>query len=249
MSGHKGRWQQDYSYHHTIGKGTDMATLYVFLGCPGSGKGTLSQAIKSEGYEHISTGDILRAELEPPKGPTPFGTKYKDAILGHVLGGIPFDEIQKLIDTHLANALANHRRIILDGYPKTVEQCKLLEQFIETNNLKTRMAVILLEVAAEKVIERISQRQVCLKCNRVYNTSFAPLKSKNQCDTCSSSLSVRADADEENTKKRVLEFPEKMSSIIQYYKEQASLHVIDANVPLEKCIEKFLEIHRSFAKV
>ena len=224
-----------------------MATLYVFLGCPGSGKGTLSQAIKSEGYEHISTGDILRAELKEPA--TEFGLKYKDAILGHVLGGIPFDEIQKLIDTQLANALTNHRRIILDGYPKTTEQCKLLEQFIQQNNLTGRTAIILLDVAAEKVIERISHRQVCLKCNHIYHALFSPAKCKNQCDACSSTLSERADADEENTKKRVREFPEKMGNVIQYYKEQKSLHVIDANAPLEECLAKFLEFHRSFAKV
>ena len=224
-----------------------MATIYVLLGCPGSGKGTLSQAIKSENYAHISIGDILRAELKDP--PTEFGIKYEKAILGHVLGGIPFAEIQKLIDTQLANALANQQRIILDGYPKTIEQCKQLDQFIEQNNLKGRVAIILLNVAEEKVIERISHRQVCLKCNRVYNSTSSPPKSSNQCDTCNLPLSERVDASEENTKKRVREFPEKMGNVIQYYREQHSLHEIDANVPLEECLAKFLHFHRSFAKV
>lgn len=214
--------------------------IYILLGCPGAGKGTFAQAIISDRYEHISTGDITREEI---KKETEFGLKYKEAILNHVMGGIPFEEIQKLVEQRLENAWRHQKGVILDGYPKTLEQCKFLDSFIQKKELKDRAVVVFLEVNEEDVIDRILCRQTCSKCNRVYNSRFAPAKNAEECDDCHIKLTQRLDANIESTKKRVREFRVKVEEVMQYYSSSNRLNVLDANSPHDACLEKFLRFH------
>jgi adenylate kinase len=215
-------------------------TLYVLLGCPGSGKGTFAQAISSEGYEHLSTGDITREEL---KNGTEFGLKYKESILNHVIGGIPFDEIQKLVEERLETAISQKKGIILDGYPKTKEQCELLDAFIQKHSLQNKSVVVFLDVKEEDAIDRIVCRQTCEKCGKIYNSKFSPSKTPNACDICPGTLNQRMDASEEGTKKRVYEFKGKMQPVIDYYASMHRLHVLDANADPKACLEKFVQFH------
>lgn len=216
--------------------------IYVLLGCPGSGKGTFAQAIKSEGYDHVSTGDITREEV---RNETEFGIKYKEAILNHIIGGIPFEEIQKLVEQRLEKAIKEQRGIILDGYPKTVQQCELLDAFIEKKELGDRVVIVLLDVNEEDAINRIQYRQTCEKCNKVYNSKFSPPKNIDECDECNGIVAKRIDDNIEATKKRVYEFKSKMGAVIEYYNHSNRLNQIDGNFSPEICSDKFLEFHAS----
>ena len=219
-------------------------SIYVFLGCPGSGKGTCAQAIKSEGYEHLSTGDITREEV---KKETEFGLKYKEAILNHVIGGIPFEEIQRLVEQRLGKALSEQKGVILDGYPKTKEQCELLDQFIQKHDLKDKVVFALFDVKEENAIDRIQYRQTCDKCSKVYNSKFSPPKISDECDACHVPLTKRIDDHIEGTKKRVYEFKSKMEPVIEYYTKDRRLSIFDVNSMPDICLEKFLSFHRSQA--
>lgn len=188
--------------------------MYVLLGCPGSGKGTFAQTVISRGFEHISTGDITREEVR--KG-TPFGIKYKEAIVNHVIGGIPFDEIQRLVENRLEMAIESRKGIILDGYPKTVGQCEFLERFIQKNGLRDRVDILVFEVDEEDAIERIRFRQTCETCNRIYNSKFLPPKKIGECDGCHARLAQRIDDVDESTRKRVIEFKSKMKPVLDFY--------------------------------
>lgn len=220
-------------------------SIYVFIGCPGSGKGTCAQGIKSEGYDHISTGDITRDEV---KKETEFGLKYKEAILNHVIGGIPFEEIQRLVEQRLSKALSEKKGIILDGYPKTREQCELLDQFIQKNALKEKVVFALLDVKEENAIDRIQYRQTCDKCGKVYNSKFSPSKIQDECDACHAVLAKRMDDNIEGTKKRVYEFKGKMQPVIEYYTKDKRLNILDMNAIPDICLEQFLGFHRSQVK-
>jgi adenylate kinase len=214
--------------------------IYVLMGCPGSGKGTFSQVIKNEGYDHLSTGDVIREEV---KNETEFGIKYKEVILNHVGGGIPFEEIQKLVEQRLEKAVEQQRGIILDGYPKTVQQCKLLDAFVERKELKGRVVFVLLNVNEEEAINRIQFRQTCEKCNKIFNLKFFPSKILDECDDCHSVLTKRIDDNMENTNKRVYEFKNKMSSVLKYYNTTNRLKEIDVNFSAEMSVGKFLQFH------
>lgn len=207
--------------------------IYVLLGCPGSGKGTFAQKLKSQGYDHLSTGDMTREEV---KNETAFGIKYKEVILNHVQNGIPFEEIQKLIEQRLEKAINEQRGIVLDGYPKSVPQCQFLDQFIEKKELKERVAFILLEVDEEEAILRIQFRETCEKCHKIYNVKLAPPKNLGKCDTCEGSLAKRMDDNIETTRKRVYEFKNKMGAVIDYYNKTNRLQKID---PLKNEVPSF----------
>ncbi|MBS0653187.1 MAG: nucleoside monophosphate kinase [Verrucomicrobia bacterium] len=216
--------------------------IYVILGCPGSGKGTFAQAISPEGYDHVSTGDITRKEVQ---NETEFGLKYKEAILGHVIGGIPFEEIQRLVDQRLEKAILGQKGVILDGYPKTKEQCELLDTFIQSNGLQDKVVVVLLDVKEENAIDRILYRQTCGKCGKIYNSKFSPSKTPDECDACDGALTKRMDDDAQGIKKRVYEFKTKMQPVIEYYACSGRLHEIDGNAAPEVCLEKFANFHRT----
>lgn len=216
--------------------------IYVLLGCPGAGKGTFAQSIKHKGYDHVSTGDITRDEV---KNGTAFGIKYKDAILNHVIGGIPFEEIQRLIEERLENALQHHRGVILDGYPKTLEQCELLDAFIERNALRDRVMIVLFDINEEEAIDRIQFRQTCEKCNRIYNSKYSPANDIDTCDDCQGMLTKRMDYTIESTKKRVYEFKDRMGPVLDYYTSTNRLIRINGNMSPESSLSLLLEFQAS----
>lgn len=93
--------------------------IYVLFGYPGSGKGSFAQALKEEGYEHFSTGDLLRSEVK--KG-SEIGLKYQKTI-EQADKLLPSELVEKIMEKRLQGSLEEAKMLILDGYPKTVEQC------------------------------------------------------------------------------------------------------------------------------
>ncbi|MCC5832079.1 MAG: nucleoside monophosphate kinase [Chlamydiales bacterium] len=215
--------------------------IYVLFGRPGAGKGTFSQTLQSHGYLAISTGDITRKEVQFQ---TPFGVKYKKAILNHITGGVPSEEIQKIVEQRLEESLQNQNGAILDGYPKTVEQCRLLERFVEKFELEDRIAYLLLDVEEQEAVERILFRQLCVQCGQIYNLKWLAPKVKNTCDACQGKLYQRLDAYMERSKERIYKFKEQYRPILDYY--EGRLKVLNTTAPLKECIEMFLKFHNSF---
>lgn len=216
--------------------------IYVLLGCPGSGKGTFAQAIKSEGYDHVSTGDIIRGKAQNDPA---FGLKYHDAILNHVIGGIPFEVIQQLVEERLENAISERKGVILDGYPKTKEQCELLDAFIQKNELKGKVSIVLIEVEKEKAMDRILYRQTCDKCGKIYNSKFSPSKISDQCNECPGVLIKRMDNDALLNSQRIDEFEAKMHPVIEHYASSGRLRKLDGNIAPDVCLEEYIRFHRS----
>ena len=152
----------------------------IFLGPPGAGKGTQAQRIcNALNIPQISTGDILRRAI---KEQTPTGLKAKSYIDAGKL--VPDDVIIDIVRDRLAQDDAKNG-YILDGFPRTVPQAEALEGIADID------AVIDLDVADEKLIDRLSGRRVCLKCGATYHISR--LNGKTKCDSCSDELVQRAD--------------------------------------------------------
>ena len=128
--------------------------LYIIIfGPPGSGKGTQSEKIiKKYGLTHISTGDILRNEMN-------LGTELGNSAKNFINQGqlVPDDIIIKMIQNKISE-IANHTKgVIFDGFPRTVEQAKALKEMLETRGEK--IAVMLnLEVNREELINRLTKR-------------------------------------------------------------------------------------------
>ena len=153
----------------------------LFVGKPGSGKGTITQRLIDNGFLQLSTGDLLRAEQE--KG-TELGKEIANLLSQ---GKFASDEtIFQLVGKFLEEN--SDKSIIFDGFPRNQAQAeKCLQLGIKFDH------VFLIEVSDEKVKERIVNRRVHLPSGRVYNTVTMPPKKDGIDDITGEPLTHRAD--------------------------------------------------------
>ena len=190
----------------------------IFLGAPGAGKGTISNVLIAKyGVAHISTGDILRAEVA--KG-TPAG---KEAAVIMKAGKLVPDE---LVCSMVKNRLAEpdcEKGFILDGFPRTIAQAETLAEIL-TGMGKKIDAVIYLNVADEIILQRLTARMNCRGCDAIYNKIFMPPKTEGICDKCGSELFQRADDSLETAKSRLAVFHKQTQPLIDYYEKLGLLY-------------------------
>ncbi|MBF8280292.1 MAG: adenylate kinase [Candidatus Magasanikbacteria bacterium] len=160
-----------------------MAQLnIVLIGPQGSGKGTQAAKISAAyGIPAVSTGDLFRTHIQ---NESPIGAKIKEYI-----------NAGKLAPSELTNRIVAERLdkddvsggVILDGYPRDVEQLAAL------GALRPVSHVILLDLPDDVAVERLSARLTCQKCGAVYNTITNPPTAEGICDKCGGALIQRDD--------------------------------------------------------
>lgn len=124
----------------------------VIFGAPGSGKGTQSELlIQKYGFKHISTGDVLRAEI---KAGTPLGHTANDFISKGQL--IP-DSLMIQILASTYDSLCPCEGLIFDGFPRTIPQAEALKEMLAERNT-TVSAMLELDVADEELMTRLMER-------------------------------------------------------------------------------------------
>lgn len=193
-----------------------MRNKIIFLGAPGSGKGTQA-AILSEtlSIPTISTGNILRAEI---KEGSPLGLEVKAVIES---GALVNDE---LILNILAKRVSQEdckSGYILDGVPRTIAQAEGMEKMgIEVN------CVISLEIDDSKVIHRMVGRRVCLKCGATFHQEYNKPKTDGVCDSCSAELVQRDDDKEETVKERLKVYYEETAPLEAFYKSRGAVFTV-----------------------
>ena len=190
----------------------------IFLGGPGAGKGTVSNAmIAKYGVAHISTGDILRAEVA--KG-TPAG-KEAGAIMKS--GGlVPDAMVCGMVGERLKEPDCE-KGFILDGFPRTIAQAETLATILDGMGKKID-AVIYLNVSDEIILQRLTARMNCRGCDAIYNKIFMPPKVEGICDKCGSELFQRADDSLETAKSRLAVFHQQTQPLIDYYEQRGLLY-------------------------
>jgi len=197
---------------------------YVFLGPPGAGKGTMAAMLcESYGNIHISTGDILRAELGA-------GTELGNRISACVQGGglVPDAMVGELVRQRLGKADIAAAGFLLDGFPRTVPQAEMLAALLVDLGIELGRAV-LFEVEEEMLIKRLVGRQLCPECGAIYNTFFSPAARPGQCDACDGTLVTRKDDTLETVRNRLAIYWEQTAPLIGYYEQQSMLTRIDGS--------------------
>jgi len=193
-----------------------MKSKIVLLGPPGSGKGTQGEKLSEEmGYVRLSTGDMLR---EAVRNGTPLGIKAKGFMDSGAL--VPNDLIINLMKEKI-NSLGDGVGVIFDGFPRTVEQADALGEQIKVD------LALNLDVKDEELVERLTRRRSCPKCNAVYHLSNNPPKIDNICDKCGSELYHRDDDKEETVKNRLKVYRDNTMPLINYYGEKGILVTIE----------------------
>jgi len=148
--------------------------------------------------------------------------------------------IIKLIDDKI-NVLSSDEGILFDGFPRTLEQAKLLDQLFQKYG-RTIDCVINFEIDDRVVLERISGRRSCPDCGRSYHIKFNPPKVNDTCDVCGSNLMIRDDDNEASAKVRLTNYYALTYPLIDYYKEQGKLVSVDALQDINKVSDDIINI-------
>lgn len=198
---------------------------YIFLGPPGSGKGTQAKLLAEKIHAfYFGTGDLMREEAQKD---TEFGQKFQ-AVWDQGEGALVSDEIvEKFVEAKL-KGLDFKKSVVFDGFPRTIKQAQLLEKYIKSDDL----VVLNIAVSKESLILRATTRQVCEKCGKIFFQ--ADLSGIKQCDVCGGALEKRQEDAPEVVKKRIEVYESQTAPLIEYYKTKDVLMDIDGEPPIQE---------------
>jgi adenylate kinase len=194
----------------------------VVLGAPGAGKGTHCKRI-ADRYRvvHLSSGDILRRERAEG---TELGKKAQNYMDAGTL--VPNDLIVQMMSQAVQKA--GSAGYVLDGFPRTVNQAKALDESLA--DAKGGIDIVVnLQVDDGVVVDRIAWRRSCPKCGAVYHVRNMPPKKDNVCDLDGTKLVQRPDDTEEVVKNRLATYYKQTEPVVEYYKSKRTVHDLDAN--------------------
>lgn len=194
-------------------------THLIFIGAPGSGKGTQAARLVSEkGLKHISTGDLLRSEIA--KG-SELGKEVKAVMDSGAL--VSDDLVIRLLQ---ANIDLQKSQYIFDGYPRNIAQAQTLDK--EVLKGSPSMAVHF-DINLDKLVARLTNRRTCKDCGAIYNLISKMPKITGVCDKCgSTNLVQRADDKEDVIKNRLQVFQDAITPVLKYYQDLGRLMRVDA---------------------
>ncbi len=190
-------------------------SLVIFFGAPGSGKGTQAKKLTEKGFEHISTGDLLR-ECKNNK------SHSLNAVISQKMsaGELISDEIVNDIISLKVSQIGQN--VIFDGYPRTLSQAKFLDETLEKNS-KAITKVIFFDINPNVVVDRVLNREVCNLCGAIFNKKFNPSKLSGECDLCNGKLELRVDDNEETIRNRIKIYNESCSDLLEFYKSKVQI--------------------------
>ena len=205
----------------------------IIFGAPGSGKGTYASRLQAKlGVDVIAMGDIFR---ELMKQDSELGRKVKVYVEKGLL--VPDGIVVEVLKQRL-NKIPKGKGFILDGYPRTLEQAKILDAITKID------AILLLDVPDWIIIERLSSRRICRNCGTVYNVRFLKPKVEGICDKCGGPLYQRSDDNPEVIKKRLQVYQEQTSPLLEYFKEKKVPFVASStptlDTPPELIVDKII---------
>lgn len=195
----------------------------IFLGAPGSGKGTQAVMLAKElNIPAISTGEALRKEVELQSEIGKLAKSYMDS------GKLVPDEVVIGIIKNRITKTDCEKGFILDGFPRNIAQAISLEEMMNSLNKKIEK-VFNFEVSEEILVQRIAGRFSCKKCGTVYNRYFKLPHKEGVCDNCvSTQFESRSDDNEVTVKNRLKVYHESTFALIEFYQKKNLLVPIQA---------------------
>ncbi len=194
----------------------------ILLGPPGAGKGTQAERLRDDfALPHISTGDILRAQVADETELGMEAQRFMDA--GDL---VPDEVIVGMITQRVAHGDARDG-FLLDGFPRNEAQADALGAALE--GLERRLtAALLIEVPDDDLVRRLAGRRVCVKNpSHIYHVDFDPPKHEDVCDQDGARLIQREDDREEVIRRRLEVYHSQTEPLIAYYDRAALLRRFD----------------------
>ncbi|KAH9735546.1 Adenylate kinase 1 [Citrus sinensis] len=221
----------------------DRNVQWVFLGCPGVGKGTYASRLsKFLGVPHIATGDLVREELASSGSLS----QQLSEIVNQ--GKLVSDEIIfNLLSKRLeAGQAGGESGFILDGFPRTVKQAEILEEVMDID------LVVNLKLCEDVLLEKCLGRRMCSQCGGNFNVANINVKGGNGNPSismapllppahCMSKLITRPDDTEEVVKERLRVYNEKSQPVEEFYRNRGKLLEFDLPGGIPESWPKLLE--------
>lgn len=189
----------------------------ILLGAPGAGKGTQADILCQQfNLVHLASGDLFREALSAG---TELGNQAKAYMDKGLL--VPDDITIRLIQDKI-DGLVQGQGVLLDGFPRTLEQAKALDSNLKNRGKKVDKAV-LIKVSQDELLRRLSGRWICRQCQTPFHMQSAPPKVAGRCDKCGGELYQRSDDTAETVKKRLEVYFAQTSPLIDYYRRAKKL--------------------------
>lgn len=200
-----------------------MACRIVLLGGPGAGKGTQARRLaRSQGWPHVSTGDIFRAHVE---NGTELGTRIA-----------PYMNSGQLLPDELACEIVAGRLsepdcadgYILDGFPRSLPQAMGLDALLEARGERLDIAVNII-VPDDEIVQRLTERRTCPECGKIYNLRLRPPVEAGTCDDDGVALVQREDDNEETARDRLRVYHVTTEPVVKFFEIRGLLRSVDGS--------------------
>lgn len=201
--------------------------IVVFLGPPGSGKGTQAEILKERfGFLHFDTGAQLRAEVAT-------GSELGQRIAGLINSGklVALPMIKELILKFLRATTAP--RILFDGFPRNLEQAAVLDEGLKELGDDLDY-VVYMDIDSDRLLERIVNRRFCAACGAIFNLKTEPPKVEGACDQCGGALTQRKDDTAEVFGTRLEVYLKETVPLLDFYRERGLLSTVDAELGIDE---------------
>ncbi len=197
----------------------------LFIGPPGSGKGTQARMLANElKIPFVSMGDIIRDEIGKR---TKLGLEARNYVIKGQL--VPDETVVSILETNL------HESFVLDGFPRNLSQARLFEK-IEPDY------VFYISLGFDEAVKRITNRRVCPECKKVYNLLTDPPQKDSICDVCGAKLMIREDDAVDTVKRRMAIYERKTYPLMKYFKKRSVLKEIDGNGGIKEVYDRIRQV-------
>ena len=217
-----------------------MKRVFIFLGPPGSGKGTQTSRLADKlSIPHVDTGSLLRKNIQDE---TELGIIAKGFIDKGNL--VPLEVVTSVIKERLKQDDCKDG-YILDGFPRSVEQAQALEEILADTgrfNLKDDAMAVYFDIDNELLIQRLINRRSCPKCGTIYNLISNPPKIMDYCDICDTKLTQRKDDNESVARARFVTYENETAPLYEYFKQLGILEELKADGTISEIWENLKEI-------
>lgn len=217
--------------------------IYILIGPPGSGKGSLAQRCRHyDGIHTVSTGDLCRSHIYSQ---TEIGKEIDFSIKS---GKLVCDEtIVRMVHDWLDKNLWLTSGVILDGFPRSYAQAQELDRIFRQLQCPAYLRIVELKIQDEQVIRRLTGRRICgnTDCQAIYTYEDASLAPERHdvCDTCSSRLIQRSDDVYETVLRRLETYHHNVQDILSYYHHRTEFAgYIDADKPIDQVYTSFKQL-------
>jgi adenylate kinase len=205
------------------------------MGPQGAGKGTQAQMLAERlSVPIVATGDMLR---DVARTETDLGHRVREM---QEAGQLVPDEILAEVVKNRTSQIDCCSGYILDGFPRTLPQARLLEQVAQSQGYA--ILVIKIDVDRDLLYKRLAGRRTCSACGAIYNMDFLPSKQEGVCDLDGQPLFTRSDDNEEAIRQRLALYDEKTRPLLDYYGESGRLIKIDGTGTPEEVFNRINDV-------